>query len=112
MEYAMMRTHRLVRNCFLGMSVLAVSVAGTGWVLSTRAGDGAVKSGGASAPAAGASGGSVVCVGHVDVEPGVTALYPVQPGRVAEVLIHEDDEIKAGTVLFRLDDRRAKLLVR
>jgi multidrug resistance efflux pump len=46
------------------------------------------------------------------VEPGVTALYPVRPGRVTDVLVHEDDSVKAGTVLFRIDDRPAKFLVR
>jgi multidrug resistance efflux pump len=48
----------------------------------------------------------------VDVESGVTSLYPVQPGRVAEVLVKETDRAKAGQVLLRLEDRAARLKVR
>ncbi len=116
----MIGKHRVLHPWFLGVSVLAASVAGTGWALYTRAGDTPAKGGdtpataasGARAREGNGTGNSVVCFGHVDVEPGITALYPVQPGRVVEVLVHEDDTVKAGTVLFRLDDRRAKLVVR
>jgi multidrug resistance efflux pump len=100
------------KSWFLGVSVLAASMLCTGWVLYTPAGNAAAKAAETAAAATSSQVNSVVCFGHVDVEPGVTALYPVQPGRVAEVLVHEDDSVKAGTVLFRLDDRRAKLLVR
>src|SRR5438445_7661864 len=104
--------YRPWRIGFLSLIVVAFSVAGTGWVLYTRAGDGNPKAGERSATVVSHSGGSVVCFGHVDVEPGITALYPVKPGRVIEVLVHEDDSIKVGTVLFRLDERQAKFLVR
>jgi multidrug resistance efflux pump len=50
-------------------------------------------------------------MGHVDVEQGVQSLYPTQPGRVAEVLVHEDQSVPAGAILFRLDERPAKFLV-
>ncbi len=53
----------------------------------------------------------VVCFGHVDVEYGVTTLCPVQSGRVAEVLVRENEAVKAGTVLLRLDGTRAELRV-
>src|SRR5262249_25122358 len=39
---------------------------------------------------------AVVCHGHVDVEDGVTALNPVQPGRVVEVAVREGQAVKAG----------------
>jgi multidrug resistance efflux pump len=96
----------------LGIFVFIGSVAGTGLILYSRAGDGAPGAGERAATAAEPSAASVVCFGHVDVEPGVTALYPVRPGRVTEVLVHEDDAVKAGTVLFRIDDRPARFLVR
>src|SRR5437762_2074413 len=105
MEYAMNGKHRLVRYGFLGVTALAASILGTSWVLYTRAGDGPARTSDSAASATGSQGNSVVCFGHVDVESGVTALYPIQPGRVAEVLAHEDDAVKAGAVLFRLDDR-------
>jgi multidrug resistance efflux pump len=54
---------------------------------------------------------SVVSFGYVDVEGGITSLYPVLPGRVAEVLVEENESLKAGAVLFRLDDRLAQLRV-
>lgn len=104
--------YRPVRIWFLGIVLVAASLAGTGWVLRSRAGDGAPKSAATATTPTSPAGTSVVCFGHVDVEPGVTALYPVRPGRVTDVLVHEDDSVKAGTVLFRLDDRPAKFLVR
>jgi multidrug resistance efflux pump len=54
----------------------------------------------------------VVCLGHVDLEEGVTALNPVQAGRVSEVVVREGQRVKAGAVLLRLDDQQARLLVR
>jgi multidrug resistance efflux pump len=90
---------------YLGLIVLAAGLAGAGWVFShSRAGDPAVPT--AAAPERG-----VACFGHVDVEHGVTALYPAQPGRVAEVLVRETAAVEAGTVLLRLDDRLARYRV-
>lgn len=104
--------NRPLRLWCVGISMLLAGAVGTGWVLHSRAGDGAAKSTETVTTTTAPAAGSVVCFGHVDVEPGVTALYPVRPGRVSEVLVHEDDSVKAGTVLFRLDDRPAKFLVR
>jgi multidrug resistance efflux pump len=47
---------------------------------------------------------SVVCYGFVDVESGVSKLYPLQPSRVAEIAVHEGELVPAGTVLVRLVD--------
>src|SRR5437016_651237 len=102
---------RPLRIWFAAIIVLAASVAGTGWVLRSRAGDSVTKASEGST-AAGSSAGVVVCFGHVDVDPGITPLYPLRPGRVSEVLVHEDDSVKAGTVLFRLDDRQARFQIR
>jgi multidrug resistance efflux pump len=54
----------------------------------------------------------IVCQGHVDVEEGVTALNPVQAGRVVAIPVHEGQHVKAGAVLVRLDDQQARLVVR
>jgi len=54
---------------------------------------------------------AVACFGHVDVKHGVTSLYPTQPGRVAEVLVEENQPVKAGTMLLRLEDSAAHLRV-
>jgi multidrug resistance efflux pump len=50
---------------------------------------------------------AVVCFGHVDVEPGVIALLPAQPGRVSKVLVSEGQAVRAGQALVTLDDRLA-----
>ncbi len=54
---------------------------------------------------------TVACFGHVDVKHGVTSLYPTQPGRVAEVLVEENQAVEAGAVLLRLEDTTAGLRV-
>jgi multidrug resistance efflux pump len=50
----------------------------------------------------------VVCLGFVDIEGGVAALGPAQPGRVIDLGVREGDAVSAGTVLLRLDDRPAR----
>jgi multidrug resistance efflux pump len=59
-------------------------------------------------PPAGSSITKPVAIAYVDVEPGLAPLYPVQPGRVVEVLLEENKDVEAGTPLFRLDDTLAK----
>ncbi|SIO27556.1 Biotin-lipoyl like [Singulisphaera sp. GP187] len=51
---------------------------------------------------------AVVCFGSVDLEHGVTSLLPLQPGRVAEILVRENQAVPAGTELLRLEDRAAR----
>jgi multidrug resistance efflux pump len=46
----------------------------------------------------------VVCFGTVDLEYGTTSLGPLQPGRVAEILVRENQVVPEGTELLRLDD--------
>src|SRR5437899_7712854 len=41
--------------------------------------------------------------GFYDYEDGVTHLYPVKPGRVAEVFKRDGDEAKDNEPLFRMD---------
>jgi multidrug resistance efflux pump len=90
----------------LGVVALVVSTAGAISTLHSRHehDDRAKPDGSASAkPALG-----VHAYGYVDVDPGVTPLYPTVAGRVVEVLVHENDKVKADTPLLRLDDRLAK----
>jgi multidrug resistance efflux pump len=89
----------------LGFSGLAASVAGAGWLLQSAAGDGPHPAGESGAGTH--RGSRVVCVGHVDAERGVSALSPLQSGRVARILVGEGEAVKAGTVLLRLDDGAA-----
>jgi multidrug resistance efflux pump len=55
---------------------------------------------------------TLVCLGHVDLEDGITALNPVQSGRVVEVAVREGQTVKAGAMLVRLDDQQARLVER
>src|SRR6516162_61539 len=41
----------------------------------------------------------VVCFGYVDVEHGVTPLYPLAPGRVVKIEVHESQTVDTGAVL-------------
>jgi HlyD family secretion protein len=65
----------------------------------------------ASVAAEAAARPGVVCLGYVDLEPSVTSLSPLAPGRVTEVLVHENDRVVAGAPLLRLDDSAARLQV-
>ncbi len=56
-------------------------------------------------------GESIVCFGQVDLMHGVTALFPLQPGRVTEVLVEEGQTVDGGTVLIRLEDGAARIRV-
>jgi multidrug resistance efflux pump len=88
-----------------GIALLAVSTAGAGWMMRSHAGQQQAAAG----PAAGATPSALLyCIGHVDVENGVSYPYPVAPGRVVEVKAREGQAFKAGEVLFRTDDRAAR----
>jgi multidrug resistance efflux pump len=97
---------------FLGTMVLAGSMIGTIWVLHSHAGEGGSPAGGTTASASDFREESAVCIGHVDMDQGVQGLYPVQLGRVVEVCVHEDEAVKAGSTLLRLDDRQTRYLFR
>jgi multidrug resistance efflux pump len=84
----------------LGGSGLAISVAGAGWLLQPAAGDGP------HAPEETAS--RVVCLGHVDAEPGISGLSPLQSGRIARLLVREGQAVKSGAALLNLDDTAAR----
>jgi multidrug resistance efflux pump len=51
-------------------------------------------------------------MGYVDIEGGVTRVYPLQMGRVASIKAKENESVKAGAELFRLDDTVQQLKVR
>jgi multidrug resistance efflux pump len=89
--------------------ILAFTAAGSQWLLLSRAGN---QPPALPPTATGESAGPrAVCFGHVDVEPGISSLYPVQPGRVQTVHVRDNEAVKAGTVLLSLDKRMAESLV-
>jgi multidrug resistance efflux pump len=54
---------------------------------------------------------TVVCLGVVDFEGGVRPLAANVPGRVVELPVHENDVVRQGTLLLRLDDTVARARV-
>lgn len=91
----------------LGVCLLAVSFVVAGVSLYSRAGDPAPS----ATPPAPTTGKRAVVFGHVDAKAGLTNLYPVQPGRVVEVLTKEGAEVEPGTPLYRMDDTLARAKV-
>jgi multidrug resistance efflux pump len=85
--------------CLLGVACLALSMVGAGWMLRNNAGPSAAASRGGedTAPAL------LRCLGHVDVQGGLSYPYPLRPGRVAEVKVHEGQAVKKDDVLFLMD---------
>jgi multidrug resistance efflux pump len=88
-----------------GVALLLLSTGGALWALRAP--------GGSTGTGATASGGGqgVVCLGYVDVEGGIAILTPTQPGQVVEILAREDQPVKAGDALVRLDETPARLTV-
>jgi multidrug resistance efflux pump len=95
----------------LGLVLGAASIAGTGFALAVRHGVPPSDIAPTKTSPSDVSAGGVTCFGHADVEGGVSSLYPLQPGRVAEICVHENDEVVAGTALLKLDTRLAEHLV-
>ena len=92
--------------CYLGLVTLIASTVGAGWVLSrSRAGHSHTVLSDPAEPA-------LVCFGYVDGPAGVTALTPLVAGRVTRVEVQENEPVKAGSVLIRLDDRLAQFRLR
>jgi HlyD family secretion protein len=89
---------------------VAVAVGGAGWSQSDKSTRAAADP--SSTAASPRPSGKASCFGYVDVEQGVSPLYPVQPGRVVEVMVKEGAAVDAGAPLFRIDDTLAKLHVR
>lgn len=52
---------------------------------------------------------AVVCLGHVDVEGGLSTIGSAKAGRVVEVCVAEGASVNQGDALLKLDDRAAKL---
>ncbi len=101
------RSSRLV--WLLGLVLLAGTVVGAGWALNTS--HAGARPGKDQEPASPNNFGPATFIGFGDVENGVTAISPVQPGKVVEVLAKESKEFKAGEVLFRMDSAPARAIL-
>ncbi len=87
------------------VGVLLASTAGlTVWALYSRADSPSASSAAATAAAPPAhSDLHYNFLGYADLEQGVTPLYPLQPGRVAQVIAHDGDSLEEGATLFTMD---------
>src|SRR5262245_53785218 len=54
---------------------------------------------------------TVLLIGYVDVERGITPLAPLVAGEVAEVLVEDDQPVVKGQPLLKMDDTQAKIQV-
>lgn len=92
-----------VRRLLWPMVAAAAAVGLISWALAdhTPARARSVPPGG---EAPNASGEGLVCFGTVDLQNGVAALAPLQPGRVSEVLIHEGQAVPRGAEILRLEE--------
>jgi len=85
----------------IGMVVLMASLVGVGRLRSEGNPPAATNE---TPRTDGPAGRFLVAFGHVDVEQGVAALYPSQPGRVRKILVKEGVAVRTGEELLRLDD--------
>jgi multidrug resistance efflux pump len=86
----------------LGLLLLVGTLLGATWFLNyAPAGNPSPAPSGAAERPIGPE--SVVCIGYVDVEPGLTPLHPTQPGRVAAVHVKEGDTVRKGQLLLTVD---------
>jgi multidrug resistance efflux pump len=96
------RTHRF--PWIVGLVLLVGTALGAGWFLNHTPAVGsdtsADKDKDVNLPV-------TVCIGQVDVDPGIVNLHPVVPGRVTEV-VAEGIEVKKGDILLKLDAQLAE----
>jgi multidrug resistance efflux pump len=97
---------RLPLSVWLGLLLLAATGVGAAVAMRLRADEGSRLA--ASPGQSTRTGLHPVAIAYVDVRNGVTPLYPLQPGRVAKILVEENVEVKAGQPLFQLDDTLAR----
>lgn len=101
------RARGLIRPLFL-VAIGAVLILAAVWFRRTAAAPTAVDAGEPTRASASHAGDGVVCFGTVDLERGVAALNSIQPGRVTEVLVSENQRVNQGAELLRLEDAGAR----
>jgi multidrug resistance efflux pump len=85
----------------LGVVLLLASVVIAARSIRSHAGDSPTYTAPAAKPAEDAR---WMSLGYVDIEGGVTPLYPLQLGRIKSIDVAENEEVKAGAPLFHLED--------
>ncbi len=91
-----------------GLVLLVGTVAGAGWVLNHAPAGTAPPPRDSKREADPSGKPQITYIGFVDVESGITPMYPLQPGRVTEIYVAEGDKVKKGQKLFSVDDTLAR----
>jgi multidrug resistance efflux pump len=95
-----------------GIVLLVGSVAGTSWLLKWHGDDEpAVREANTRVKLNPAPNDPVNCSGRADVPSRILDLLPVRPGRVEEIIVKEGQEVHAGDILLKLDERPARFLL-
>ena len=87
---------------------MLVLTTGSTFGLAFFLGQTSVRHPGTTQPTASTPDTSLVCLGYVDLENGVTSLAPLNPGRIVKVLVRETALVKQGQVLLQLEDKPAR----
>jgi multidrug resistance efflux pump len=114
MKNASSEDRKTIRHPLLllgGAALVVLGIGAAGWVIQTRGANGSTRASGTDDSLPQANLPAVVAIGTVDVEGGVVALLPLRPGRVAEVSVHENEVVRKGAVLLRLEDQLARFEV-
>src|SRR5438128_1003130 len=98
------RKSRTLLWCLLTFALGALGTLGSTWLFSVYpSANPQPQSASSQPPSANLPGEGVVCLGSVDIDGGILSLYPLVPGRVAEIPVAENEAVRAGTVLLRLE---------
>lgn len=95
----------LARRFFWPVVAAAIALAAANALLPARS---PAKDRGGAEDAARTSSAGLVCFGTVDLDRGVAALAPLQPGRVTEVVVRENESVARNAELVKLDDSTAR----
>ena len=104
----MKKIFRPAPTAAIGLVVLVASIIGATWVLRSGAGEGTPKTEIKQPGLNPRETDFTAAIGYADVEPKISGVMPVQAGRIQEVLVKEDDIVKAGDHLVKLDDSLAR----
>jgi multidrug resistance efflux pump len=91
-----------------GIVLLVGSVAGTSWLLNWHGDDQPVSRESTRVKLNPGPNDPANCAGRADLPSRVLELLPVRQGRVDEINVKEGQEVHAGDVLLKLDDRPAR----
>ena len=87
----------------LGLVLLLGTALGAGWFFN--------QSATGTGPSSNEPPG-LVALGYGDVRDGITAMHPLQPGRVTSVQVREGDEVKEGDLLISVNNELQRLRLR